>query len=321
MLRLQLGKLSDEVGDKKALIADMKSFAVNGLGANAREVDAMPNDAVLNNKHLQEAYFTNKGATGPQGPYSALSSIEANSTPDSIFQNKRPAHWIKEKMGALQATMPPELNKLGPNAEKAQTEYFNQALVATAKAELVADHDNSTLYRIPTVGELRQLAAVKGTNLFRKYVSGAPDSARYSFKQLIGYAIADPTIKTDPNARARLVKDITTIATAVNNYADVGYFFEKYGLPTPVSFKAGGGYLIRPADLLEAANDKLPSSIKKRAFDLTKLSDVQLLVTIASGGAKEATGMQRIWNTDFGNELRAVDPIQQRSIGQLPTKK
>jgi len=313
MLRLQLGKLSDESADKKALIADMRNFAVNDLGSKKEQVMAMPNDGILNNKPLQEAYFAAKGASGPQGPYSALNSIEANSTPDSIFQNTRPAHWIREKMNSI--VKPPEVK-----TPQQEADFYNQAILQAAKAELTGDADLSSLYRLPYVGEMRQISAIANTKLFKTYVAAAPDTARYSFKQIIGFALKDPAIKTNGNLRAQLVKDITTIATTANNFISEGYFLNKYGLPAPQSFGKEGGYKIAPKEMLEAANDKLPESMKKRFFDLTKPSDVQMLINIGSNSYTNMTGMQRIMGTDLGNELRAIDPIQQQSFGKVPAK-
>lgn len=313
MLRLQLGKLSDETADKKAVIADMRRFAVDDLGAKKEQVMAMPNDGILNNKPLQEAYFAAKGASGPQGPYSALNSIEANSTPDSIFQNTRPAHWIREKMNGI--VKPPEVK-----TPQQEADFYNQAILQAAKTELAGDADLSSLYRLPYVGEMRQIAAIANTKLFKTYVATAPDTARYSFKQIIGFALKDPAVKTNGNLRAQLVKDITTIATTSNNFVSEGYFLNKYGLPAPQSFGKEGGYKIAPKELLEAANDKLPESMKKRFFDLTKPGDVQLLINIGSNSYTNMTGMQRIMGTDLGNELRAVDPIQQQSFGKTPAK-
>lgn len=318
MLRLQLSKLGDEVADKKALIADMKQFAVNELGSKKEQVAALPNEAVLNNKPLQEAYFAARGATGPQGPYSALTSIEANSAPDSIFQNTRPAHWIREKLNTI--TKPVEIKR-----EKEEHDFYNQALIQAAKAELAGDADLSTLYRLPYVGELRQVPAIANTQLFKRYVSTAPDTARYSFKQIIGFALKDPAIKTNGNMRGQLVKDIVTIAQTTNNVISEGYFLSKYGLPAPQSFGKEGGYKIAPKELLEAANGKLPESTKKRFFDLTKASDVQLLINIAITPTQSNLLMPELFNfggTDMGGSLRATDPIYNQSVGKpAPTPK
>jgi hypothetical protein len=313
MLRLQLGKLGDEQADKKALIADMRKFAVDQLGAKKEQVMAMPNDGILNNKPLQEAYFASKGATGPQGPYSALNSIEANSTPDSVFQNTPAARWIRDKMATLGASKPVEVK-----GEKAERDYYDQALIAAAKAELAGDSDNSTLYRLPTVGELREMNVLKNNKLFQRYLGQAAATERRSFKQLIGYAVADKELAGNGPKQAQLVKDIVQLAVATNNYNYAYTFLEKYGLPAPQN-SAAGGYKIAPKELLEAANDKLPESMKKRFFDLTKPGDVQLLINIATGGIKTQTGMQRLLGTDMGNELRAVDPLYQGN-SQPPAK-
>lgn len=316
MLRLQLGKLSDENADKKALVADMRKFAVDELGSKKEQVMAMPNEAVLNNKPLQEAYFANKGATGPQGPYSALTSIEANSTPDSVFQNTPAARWIRDKMATLSAAKPPEVK-----GEKAEQDYYDQALVAAAKAELAGDSDNSLLYRIPTVGELREIGVLKNNKLFTRFLGQAAPSERRSFKQLIGYALADKELATSGAKRAQLVKDINQLAVVVNNYNYAYTFLEKYGLPAPQNAMAGG-YKIAPKELLEAANDKLPDSIKKRFFDLTKPADVQLLLNVAINPKQSNMFMPELFSkkpADYGNELRAVDPLYQ-GTGKPPAK-
>lgn len=313
MLKLQFDKMSRDEANKAALVKDMREFSINEMGTDPQRARTAPDEAVLNNKPLQDAYLHQRGLAGPQGPKSALDSIEANSTPDSIFQNTRPARWIREKLPILQQTMPAAMDKLGPNAEKAQATYFDAALIQAAQQELLGDHDNSSLYRMPTVGELRQLISVSETNLFKRYLAGAPDNTYRSFKQLIGYAVADPKLKTDGNARARLVKDINAIATTVSWYSDTAYFLKKYGLPSPVSYKEGGGYRIAPTELLAAANAQLPPAAAKKFFDLTKPGDTQLLVNLLTMQPKQSWFEKSPLNLfdpgpeDFGNELRAKD--------------
>lgn len=315
MLRLQLGKMSDENADKKALVADMRKFAVDELGSKKEQVMAMPNEAVLNNKPLQEAYFANKGATGPQGPYSALTSIEANSTPDSVFQNTPAARWIKKKLDGI--VKPPEVK-----GEKAEIDFYNNTLIEAAKTELAGDSDDSELYRIPTVGELREMGVLKNNKLFMRYLGQAASSERRSIKQLIGYSLADKELATSGAARAQWIKDINQLGIAINNYTYKFTFLEKYGLPAPQSGSAISGYRIAPKALLEAVNDKLPDSIKKRFFDITKPADMQLLLNVAINPKQTNMFMPELFSknpADYGNELRAVDPLYQ-GTGKPPAK-
>lgn len=301
--------------NRAAIVADKRRFAVENLGADPNAIAAAPDDLILNHKQLTESYLSTFGIGSPRGPYSALGAIESMRNPSNHLLNSPAAAWVKEKMAAIPVT--PELLKA---KEEDRNNTYDESLLQMAQQELAGDVDNSKIYRLPTIGELKQISGVRKLKLFNKYLSTAPDTTRYSMKQVIGFALKDPLLSTDGAARAALISEITKLARMSINYTSTAYVPSAYGLPSQLATSAG--YKIAPQELLEAANAKLPEAMKKRFFDLTKEGEVQLLIGIATGGQASKTGMQRLFNTNFGRELRAEDPISRESrTGKKPSRK
>lgn len=306
--------LKDKAG-KAAIIADKRRFAVENLGADPQAIAAAPDDLILSHKQLTESYLSTFGIGSPRGPYSALSAIESMRNPSNHLLTSPIAAWVKEKQGVIPVT--PELLKA---KEEDRTKMYDESMIMMAQQELASDVDNSKIYRLPTVGELKQIGGVKKLSIFNKYLAGAPDNVRYSMKQVIGFALKDPTLATNGAKRAVLVSEIASLARMSVNYTSTAYVPNAYGLPSQLASNAG--YKVMPTDLLEASNANLPDTLKRRAFDLTKDGDVQLLVSLAVGGTDKDT-TRNLFNTwRFGNELRAEDPISRESrSGKKPSRK
>jgi hypothetical protein len=318
MALAQYDAMMTETQSKKDIEAFARNFAVEKLGADPKIVAGVPSDVLLNNTAIKDTMLGSAfGITGVNGPYTALNAMEAVGNPKNFLLNTPAARWVREQ--ATNIPLPPELLK---RPKEEQYKYYNEMLRNAAEAELAGDVDNSKLYRIPTVGELKYLAGPDSkaltNNALMKIIAGAPDTTRYSMKQLIGFTLKDPKYKTDGNARAKLINDVVKFAQVAVNYNMGTNFGEKFGLPDQHLSKHG--YKIMPKELLEAHNNNLPDNLKLRHFDMTKISDVQALITLALGSSSDAT--VNLFNTQrFGSELRSEDPISVESrTGKKPIK-
>ena len=315
MLELQYNDALKDRDGKAAVVGDMRRFAVENLGADPNAIKNAPDELILNHKQLKDSYLTTFGIGSPRGPYSALNAIESMRNPNNYLLSSPVANWVKEKMASIPVT--PELLKA---KEEDRNNMYDTSLLMMAEQELAGDADNSKIYRLPSIGELRNIPGLAKLPLFKKYLSTAPDTTRYGMKQVIGFALKDPTLAVDGTKRAMLVRDIARLAQISVNYTSSGYLPSAYGLPDQRASSAG--YKVMPTEILQAANANLPEAMKKRFFDLTKEGDVQLLVSLAMGGAAAQTGRQRLFGVNFGQELRATDPIERESrTGKKPSRK
>ncbi len=319
MLELQFEGLLKDKQNKEALVKDMREFAVDKLGADPNAVAAAPEDLILNHQPLKENYLQIFGIGHPKGPYTALSAMEAMNNPANKMLETPVAAWIRGQL----VDMKPSAELLSrPKAE--QDKWYDEQLKEKAATELKGDADNSLLYRIPSVGELKYMAgpdskALTGNSLM-KYISAAPGTTRYSSKQLIGFAIKDPIYKENGAARAKLIKDIAQFARVSVNYTSTSRMHEAFGLPS--QHLITNGYKIMPTELLKAANEKIPDELSKRYFDITQEGDVQALVNLAID-QPSSFYQKPVFQPNFGNELRAADPIYKESkeVGKKPSSK
>lgn len=304
MLELQFNEALKNRDDKAALVADMRKHAVENLGASEKAVTAAPDDAILNNKSVKESYFSTFGIGRPAGPMTALNAIESQNNHENYLLKLTPATWIRGKLVDMHP--PAELLK---RPKEEQDKWYDEQLILAAQAELAGDADMSLLTRIPSVWELKSLAndGVRPlkNNALIKYIANAPDqTARYSLKQIVGFALKDEKYKTDGNARAKLINDIVRFTQVSVNYNATNNLHEKFGLPK--IHASNIGYKIAPKELLDAHNASLPEAVKKRYFDMTKVSDVQAFVNLVVGQPEEFY-KKPLGQGNFGNILRQPD--------------
>lgn len=309
MLELQFANMQKEASDKAALVQSMREHAVNNLGADPRAVVNAPDDAILNNKSVKDSYFATFGIGHPPGPMTALNAIESQNNPNNYLASLMPAKWIRGKLVDLRP--PVELLK---RPKEEQDKWYDEQLIRLAEEEMKGDADNSLLLRIPSVGELKYMAgqdskALQGNSLIR-YIATAPDTNRYSIKQIIGFAIKDPALKSNGAARAKLITDIVKLAQVSVNYNDGTNMHSKFGLPKVHASSIG--YKIMPKELLDAVNANVPEATARRYFDMTKTSDVQTLVNLVLNPPNKNMLIPEVFNfggSDLGGTLRQPDPL------------
>lgn len=293
---------SQKAADEELKTATYVAEVLKKLGANPQSIDqalAASPKLLLSNKDAVDAaqYHATTNSFGA-GPYSALNRIRKIAVPNGEHSTSSPARWIDEASGlvtdSLKRTNSTLHQQLLMNPDKASA-YFDEQLVKAAYVDFQGDSDNSRLTRLPKLGILKQLSGVAQTELFKTVAGGEPRT-EYSMKQLIGFALKDDKYKSDSKARTNLIYDIVQTASSALLYNRK--INEDLGLPVSAQI----GYRIMPGELLGYENAGIPESLTRRYFDLTKASDVQILVQIATG--KTAFGAGR-----GEAELRAVDPI------------